>query len=297
MLEASLVLPLLLIVLVFFIVMIRLCSVQLAVQSAASQTVRQIAAHIRPADLAFQQASGMVPGDLIQPVQGELADWAAIAAQAAEWLPEPAGGIASSALRGDWQPLQDAASTQLGKAVVEPLLRNYADAAVIEADRLKLARLSLPDLQNKEEPYITIAAEYEFPFRLPFIGESITIREQATERVWIGDALPASGGEAADSDAVPIQILSIVPSPLHPGQRATVTALTRPGASADLSVLYKSGQSVAKNLGRATADDNGVVSWTWLVGGNTTPGVWEFTAESSSGEQVSMHFIVEKNDD
>ncbi|MFD1957352.1 TadE family protein [Paenibacillus thailandensis] len=296
-LEASLVMPLLLIVLVFFIVMIRLCAVQLAVQSAASQTARQIAAHMRPVELSYQQASGML-SSMPVPVQGELADWGSLAAEAAEWLPDPAGSIASAALRGDWQPLANAAATELGRTVVEPLLREYADGAVLDADRLRLAKLTLPDLKDKEEPYITVAAEYEIPFRLPFAGTSITLREQASERVWIGDAVPASGASSSSPEnSVPIRIVSLQPSPLRPGQKATVVALTEPNATASLSVRYKSGQSVAKNLGQAEADSSGKISWTWLVGGNTTPGIWELTAESSSGEKVSMHFIVEKDEE
>lgn len=296
-LEAALVMPLLLIVLVFFIVLIRLCAVQLAVQSAASQTVRQIASHIRPAELAFQQVSDKLPDELLEPAQEELSDWSSIAAEAAEWLPDPAGSIASAALQGDWQPLENMAATELGRSVVEPVLKEYADSAMLDADLLRLSSLTLPDLKNKEEPYLTIAVEYEFPFRLPFVDQPFVLKEQASERVWVSDPLPATSEAEGDEDTVPIQIISIQPSPLRPGRKATVVALTDPGASASLSVKYKSGQSVAKNLGQAVADTNGTVSWTWLVGGNTTQGIWELTAVSSSGEQVSKHFIVEKNGD
>ncbi|WP_201006280.1 TadE/TadG family type IV pilus assembly protein [Paenibacillus glycanilyticus] len=294
-LEAALVMPLLLMILLLFITMIRLCAVQMALQSAASQTVRQIATHIRPADLTFQKASSSIPD--FGSIGLKLPDWGgAIAKEAAGWLPAPADALASAALEGNWQPVTDAAATELGRTAVEPLLRQFADEAVLEKERLGLSHLSLPDLKEKQEPYLTIEAEYEFPLSLPFLNRKIVLREQASERVWVSDAAPAKEDTAA-ADVTPIQIVSIQPVPLHPGNKATVIALTSPGASASLTVNYKSGTSTAKHLGSATADANGYVQWTWLVSGNTTPGTWELTATSASGETVSMHFNVTKKED
>lgn len=294
-LEAALVMPLLLIILCLFIVLIRLCAVQMALQSTASQTVRQIATHIRPADLAFQKASSSIPN--LGSISLPLPDWGGkIAAEAAEWLPAPAGALASAVLEGNWQPVKDAAATEIGRMAVEPLLLQFADEAVLEKDRLKLSRLSLPDLKEKEKPYLTIEAEYTFPLSMPFLNKKIVLREQASERVWVNDSLPAKD-QTASAEMIPIQIVSIQPVPLRPGNRATVVALTSPGASASLEVKYKSGTSEAKHLGSATADANGYVQWTWLVSGNTTPGTWGLTATSASGEVVSMHFNVVKKEE
>ncbi|MFF2481826.1 TadE/TadG family type IV pilus assembly protein [Paenibacillus sp. NPDC058071] len=291
-LEAALTMPLLLAVLMAFIILIRLCAAQMALQSAASQSVRQIAAHIRPAELAVSQWSSPAPA--AEPANLPLSGWRMIAAEAARWLPDPAGVLASSAIEGDWSPLVDAASTELGRFAVEPLLRGNADKAILEPERITLSRLSLPDLKSKQEPYITIEASYEFPMRVPILNKPIILREPASERVWVSDILPATDKETDSAEIVPIQLVSIQPSPLRPGHTATLTALTKPGAVASLQVQYKSGQSKAKNLGEALADEHGFVKWTWHVSGNTTPGLWELTATSASGEQASMHFQVEK---
>ncbi|MUT68070.1 TadE family protein [Paenibacillus sp. NEAU-GSW1] len=292
-LEAAMVTPLLMMVLVVFIVLIRLCAAQMALQSAASQTARQAAAHIYPVELAIQQTSAQISG--LQPMNMPMSQWSEVAAGAAEWLPDPVGDTLSAALRGDWQPFADAAATEIGKAVIEPLLQQNADEAIIESERISLSGLTLPDLQNKEKPYLSIEAQYDFPLSIPFTGKKIRLQEQATERVWVSDAASATDdGAESEAAAVPIQIISITPNPLRPGQKATVVALTSPGASVSLEVMYKSGKSEAKHLGNATADENGYVQWTWHVSGNTTPGVWELTAISASGERVSMHFSVEK---
>lgn len=294
--EAALVMPMVMIVLLVFVMLIRLCAVQMALHSAAAQTVRQIAANIHPVELAWQQAaaSNPVPAQALIP----LSAWSEIAAEAAEWLPSPAGALVSSALRGDFGPLQNMAATEIGRSVVEPLMKEFADAAIIEPARLRLEGLTLPDLEKANEPYLSIAAEYDFPLKLPFYGKPIVLKEQASERVWISDAAPARyGAESGNQESIPIQIVAIEPLPLRPGRKATVTVKTAPRAALSLGVMYKSGSSKAKHLGEADADANGYVKWTWHVSGNTTPGVWELTASEANKQdnQVSMHFLVEKS--
>jgi len=300
--EAALVMPIVIIVLLLFIVLIRLCTLQMALHGAVTQTVKQAAAHIYPAQLAWQELKQHSADDEKEDSESgnrsvKLLPWSESAAKAAEWLPAPADLLVSSALKGDWRPFQNMAATELGRAVVEPLLHGLADEYAIDSEKIRLHALILPDLNKKEEPYLTIAAEYEFPLKLPFTGRSLVLLEQATERVWISDSLPAMyGSEAEQEERVPLQILSIEPTPVRPGRKATVTAQTSPGAVLSLDVMYKSGTSKAKNLGEATADEEGRVVWTWHVSGNTTPGVWLLTA-SVAGEAehaVSKHFSVEK---
>ncbi|WP_211231495.1 TadE/TadG family type IV pilus assembly protein [Paenibacillus harenae] len=296
--EAALVMPLVMIVLLVFIMLVRLCAVQMALHSAASQTVRQIAAHIQPAELAWQQAKASNPLPAMTLPGSRLSPWSDIAAEAAEWLPSPAGPIVSSALRGDFRPLQNMAATETGRVVVEPLLREFADKAIISPERLRLAWLTLPDLDKNNEPYLAVSVEYEFPLKLPFYRKPIVLREQAAERVWTSDSAPARyGAETGESAAVPIQIVSIEPAPLRPGRKATVVVKTAPGAAISLGVMYKSGSSKAKHLGEAVADESGYVQWTWHVSGNTTHGIWELTAAevAKQDNRVSMHFSVEKS--
>ncbi|WP_424767141.1 hypothetical protein [Paenibacillus sp. sgz302251] len=290
--------PLVIIVLLVFVMLVRLCAVQMALHSTASQTVKQIAAHIHPAELAWQQAGGVnpLPNSPLLPTD-KLASWSDVAADAAEWLPSPAGTIVASALRGDFSPLQNMAATEVGRSVVEPMLRDFADKAIISPERLHLELLTLPDLEKNREPYLAIAVEYEFPLMLPFYRKPIVLKEQALERVWISDAAPARyGAENGNSEVLPLQIIGIEPIPLRPGRKATVIVKTNPDAAISLDVIYKSGSSRARHLGKAIADENGYVQWTWLVSGNTTPGTWKLTASEAEkrDNQVSMHFAVQK---
>lgn len=294
--EAALVMPMVIIVLLAFVMLIRLCAVQMALHSAASQTVRQIAANIHPVELAWNQAAAFnpVPNQALIP----LPAWSEIAAEALEWLPTPAGPLVSSTLRGDFGPLRNLAATEIGRSIVEPLIREFADTAIIDPARIRLGWLTLPDLEKASEPYLVIAVEYDFPLKLPFYDKPIVLKEQASERVWISDAAPARyGADGSGQESIPIQVVAIEPTPLRPGRKATVMVKTAPGAAISLGVLYKSGSSKAKHLGEAVADANGYVKWTWHVSGNTTPGIWELTASEvdKQNNQVSMHFLVEKS--
>ncbi|WP_214628521.1 TadE family protein [Paenibacillus agaridevorans] len=303
--EAAIVLPLLIFLLMAFALPIMLCTAQMALHETASQTARSLASHIYPAELAVDGIAGSVTGaEPSHPApaasKDELPKWNEVAAEAAEWLPGPAGELASSALRGDWGPLVDLAATELGRGTIEPLARRFAAETVLRPERLRLAKLMLPDLVNKDDAYLTVVIQYEFPVRMPLLGKKIVLKEQVRERVWISDAVAAAYGSkiGGDGNESPhLQIVSITPTPLRPGQKATVTVLTNPGQPVSLGVMYKSGASKAKHLGDATADGEGFVSWTWHVSGNTTPGIWKLTVTAEgehAASNVSKHFLVEK---
>ncbi|MFF2889022.1 TadE/TadG family type IV pilus assembly protein [Paenibacillus sp. NPDC057967] len=294
-LEAALVMPFILFLLVILSLFISMCAAQMALHMTASQSVRQIAAHIYPIELARAQLDRSGATEAASERQ-PLPEWSETAAEIAEWLPDPAGKLVSSALRGDWRPLQNVAATELGRAVIEPFVRQYAYPYLLRADKISLDYIALPDLKEKEEPYIAIALKYEYPVRLPFYSKPIILREQAYERVWISDATAATYGmDEEDGDTLPLHIVSIEPTPVRPGNKATVIVKTEPGAVVSLGVNYKSGASKAKHLGDATADENGYVEWTWHVSGNTTPGIWELAVEGvSKPGSVAKHFSVEK---
>lgn len=324
--EASLVLPIFLMLVVLLVCLIKLSAVEMALQSAASQTVRQTATHIRPVYLALQKSeaagnaeagSGVAEGtaggrnepdrtsarSAMSILDGSgaaapyytLPGWTDAAAALAGKLPEPAGTLAQAAVTGDWRPVQDMAAAEIGRTVAEPLLRQLADESVLEKDRIRLRRLSLPDLKTRENPFLVMEVEYAFPIKVPFSNRPIKLRQTVMERVWISDSDPAadSGGGQAGSGTY-VQVVSVQPSPVKRGRRTTAVAKTEPGAEVTLEVLYKSGKSVSKTIGKAVAGADGYAQWTWLVSGNTTPGTWEVTVTAMDGTKSSMHFVVSK---
>lgn len=59
-----------------------------------------------------------------------------------------------------------------------------------------------------------------------------------------------------------------------PGEYASVTVQTAPGASGTIEVDYESGPSKSTSLVPQTADSQGYITWEWKVGTRTTLGTW-----------------------
>ncbi len=96
------------------------------------------------------------------------------------------------------------------------------------------------------------------------------------------------------AQALQIKLVSLT-SPVSPGQDATISVLTAPGAACSITVVYKSGPSKAAGLGPKTTDAKGMASWTWRVGTRTTPGRWPITVACSAGSQqgtLETSFVV-----
>lgn len=86
----------------------------------------------------------------------------------------------------------------------------------------------------------------------------------------------------ADGSAQPLAVT--VTSPVAPGDTATATVETAAGSRCEIEVTYRSGPSEAQGLDPAIASDEGGVSWTWIVGINTTPGEWVVEVECADAD-------------
>src|SRR2546422_38286 len=102
---------------------------------------------------------------------------------------------------------------------------------------------------------------------------TITTRKTACLSFAIALLLLLSFAPVACSQQLEVKLVSLT-SPVSPGNAATITVSTTPGANCLIAVFYMSGPSKAQGLFPQSADTKGRVSWTWLVGSNTTPGTW-----------------------
>lgn len=73
-----------------------------------------------------------------------------------------------------------------------------------------------------------------------------------------------------------------------------VTILTNPRVICSIAVFYKSGRSRAAGLGPKTADDHGLITWTWMIGTRTTPGEWPIVVECGKEKvtRLQTSFVV-----
>ncbi len=82
-----------------------------------------------------------------------------------------------------------------------------------------------------------------------------------------------------------------VRSPVVRGGTGRVAVATAPGAACSITVLYRSGQSVADGLEPRVAGPDGIAVWSWTVGAATTPGDWPIVVRCA-GESARTSFVV-----
>ncbi|PAF30930.1 TadE family protein [Paenibacillus sp. 7516] len=294
-LEASLVLPVFLFFVMFLVYIVQMTLISTALQSTAGEAVKQLSTKIYPVSLVFtpsDSAGGGEKGSGWSIPELSLTEWAE---EYASSLPEPLSNWVRAAAASGEEPLQEIKTSVIETVLdpaVKPLLQPFIDPVLLDMERIHVNGISVPDLKNKTNPYFRLELSYELPIKVPFLGKPLRIQAAAAERVWIGDTGEGSNSNEGDGDAAgSITVLS-KPEPAYIGNNATIKVQVEPGATANLTIFYKSGESTAKHIGWATADKNGVIEWNWFVGTRTTEGTWTFVVETADGSKTTAEFKV-----
>lgn len=310
--EAAMVLPIFLLFVLFLISIVQMTLYSTALQSTASDTVKVISTHMYPAALAAQKW-GAESGEGNNPEGTEIngtaddsdssATWSIPRLSLTDWggeyaaaLPKPMDEWVMAALQkgeGPLQELQAEASQSVLDVAVKPLMKPYLSSDLLDYDRIHVSNIIVPDLKAGTNPYFGLEVSYELPMKVPFLNQRIVLEASAVERLWIGD----TGETAKDTDEEPEKaengiVVLEQPNPGVAGQKGKIRAKIPAGASANLSVFYKTGLSTAKYLGWNQADKDGYIEWEWTIGSNTTPGVWKFVIQLEDGRSIEMKFTV-----
>lgn len=298
--EAAILLPIVMLVFVFFVYLIQAAVISTALQAAASNAIKQAAAHMYPLALALDKAQlpngGLTETVLKPPAITMKQTVEQLVQKYGNRLPSPVSEWINDA--GSWAGREaEAAGEQVqaavGQHLLRPLVERYSLPNVLKAERIRITHLKLPDMASKQNPYLGIQLEYDLPMRVPILLRKITLSARASERVWIGDSPIAEGDNNPTTTDKPIpQILSIEPEPLIPWKMAKLTAKVAPHEKVKLVVYYKSGVSVAQGLVWKTADADGLVSWEWNVSGNTTEGNWRLQVVTEDNRTADRSFEV-----
>lgn len=299
--EAALLLPMVLLVFMFFAFMIQAAVITTSLQSAAMNAVKQVSAHLYPVSLLAVQSAGAdgassgKPGKWLPPAQRMKMTVQEFGRSFGSEMPKPISDWVQDGT--EWAAQQAEAEGEWGQARlaetgIKPLLVRYGVQGVLREDRIRVTHVKLPDLDKKTDPYFAIEVAYDLPMRVPFLNTTLTLSARAVERVWIGDgpAPPDSGNDSPDKPTP--TLVELTPDPLLPGRKARLTAKAEPHERVELVVYYKSGKSQAKHVGWATADADGVVTWDWHVSGNTTSGTWRLAVKTEDGRSVERAFKV-----
>ncbi|TJY40925.1 hypothetical protein E5161_14510 [Cohnella pontilimi] len=287
-LETALVMPVFLLFVFFLLFLVQTSVVTMAVQGAVSQSVRSAASSWYPISQLKANAQDQ-SGKELPHWAGKLSGAAETIGEFGRLLPSPLNEWSQTLAEGTQSVEQRAA-----ELTFRQLILGFANSRIVEPGRLSLTSVHLPEDDDPSGAFVKVEAEYRLPFRVPFSNRPLTIRTTAQERAWVGGTpskATLSDGEGTGS-ALQVSFVSLEPSPVRPGRKATLVLRTTPGSTLDLSVLYKSGPSKAKHLGSATADSSGLVTWTWHVSGNTTPGEWNWEVSGAGGGSWRQSFQV-----
>lgn len=97
----------------------------------------------------------------------------------------------------------------------------------------------------------------------------------------------AAAAFAAPNTTATARLVSVT-SPVARNAHATLVAHVALAQRCKIAVLYKTGPSQAKGL-NPKRPEQGRVSWTWMVGGNTTLGKWPIQVNCGSAGSFRTH--------
>lgn len=170
-LEAVMVIPFFLTLIVGLLFLIRIAFVQIALQNATDETVKQMAVIMYPLEPSIQQ------------VVTRKEEWFNTFLS---WAPDPMKENIEVLLTDQ---LNDSISEPMMRQLFKPIYWHYMDLSykdsLIRYDQLNIDRVVIPFINNDDSMF-GIEVSYSFRITLPFYQSTIMIRKRAYERVWFG---------------------------------------------------------------------------------------------------------------
>lgn len=207
MLEASLLLPIFISFVLVLNCFIQLAAAQTALQSAVSETTKQIAVHMYPVQRIIEKAEMQMYGnssiELIQhtieqidQLHDHLINSEDYVEKYADYIPEPIllllqwekkkRELIEENGQNDWQHILDNTYKPGINKAFTTLLRENADSNWMQMNHLSVIEVQLPNLISNSDAKIAIEAQYELKMAIPFFQRAILLRKRAVERAWTG---------------------------------------------------------------------------------------------------------------
>jgi hypothetical protein len=196
-LEASLIMPLFLALILAMISILSIAITDIALYAGVSETTKQVAAHMYPvqeiASTAMESEWGTRISEWISKVRTTRQTMDAAAQEAdlyAHAIPESLLIVLDQyrQLTGTMDQFASEQWNRMLSAAFEPMLASYLDSGVWPGgSRPKVVKVVFPNLLERSNPYFGIEAEYTLRLPIPFVTKTITLRHKAYERIWIGN--------------------------------------------------------------------------------------------------------------
>ncbi|CAG7630020.1 TadE/TadG family type IV pilus assembly protein [Paenibacillus allorhizosphaerae] len=185
---------------------IRMAQADMALQSAVSETAKVVAANMYPVEQIYRvgqsQWASSAPsawlGNVItmtEAARQKVLDAETFADDYERWIPDPLlqlvrlekerreqleawGGSVS-------EDAKKKLNEQLAKAAT-PLVASLSGIPKLDKDRFRVTEIGFPSFDDKNEAFLSIEAEYEYKFAVPFFHKTVILKKKAVERAWIG---------------------------------------------------------------------------------------------------------------
>lgn len=308
-LEASLILPIFLGFVLLLIAFIQITMVQIALEHSVTEATKQVATHMYPIDIMYGEASETNVGSKVNDGIGKLEDGRKkildleqmLNNEYSQLLPEEYKAI-FSARQAFENKASDAYNSALGTAF-QPIVKYYADEKLLDSSKIQVTKVKLPDLRSRDDLYFGMEIQYEMPLNVPFFNKTVTLKESAYERVWIGSGsqnklnLPSDSSSNTNPEASPtdkenkdeknqdqeeeipeLKITSVTPV-IQRYYYVTITAVGPPNESGTFRIYYPSGHQKSETF---KFDSTGYVKSKIRIGPNSNPGTFRVVAISGS---------------
>ena len=143
------------------------------------------------------------------------------------------------------------------------------------------------DITLNEDGFLTTIRDGESVLTVPGGENESEIVEKPVEIV---DNPGDDSSQTVENSPTTLQLVSLT-APIAAGSKATLIAHGCAGTEYTISVRYASGESTAKGLEPQVADENGTLSWTFLVSSRVAAGEYPVTV-CGGGEQLSCTLTV-----
>ncbi|MCZ0703143.1 hypothetical protein J2T56_001419 [Natronobacillus azotifigens] len=183
-LEASIVMPMFVLFVVFLLYMIQFAIVDITINKALSDATKEIATQIYPVKVTAEGITNYAQSkydDIPEEYRESINDSKEFVEEQNAYIEEVLGVD----LIGE---VTDGVTNTINTAILTTLVRKSLEdqqIPFINPDDLTVISGRMP-LVNSEEEYVEIIASYEMNIPIPFLEKKYEMRKRVVERAWIG---------------------------------------------------------------------------------------------------------------
>lgn len=181
--ESAIIMPLFLAFLMTMISLVQIVVVDIALQTAVTETTKQVAAHMYPAHLVMQENVGKGTQHIVAQIEQAKETFAAaesFTGNYAALIPDPILTMLG------WHHAADEIVSDGVHAIALSILKLYIDDRLLQRQYLNVTKATLPLLSATNRSFFGMDVTYKFKLLIPFVTKEIVISKRSYERIWMG---------------------------------------------------------------------------------------------------------------